>query len=433
MTESRVRSALWATMVVFGLNGLAFASWAARIPAASSALNITDGQTGLLLIMGAIASIITLPLAGSVAARVGTANTVRLGAIICGIGALVMAFGLSIGIFAVTGIGLFIFGMGIALWDVAQNIEGAEVERLARKTYMPKMHAAFSGGAVVGALIGWLLTRLNISLSTHLIGLAIAEVAIILWATAKFLPVPTSQTHDGDAHLGEPSGGEVRGQAGDAPSNISRFAAWREPRILAIGFMVLGAAITEGAANDWIAKATVTGLDQTEAVGAIMFAVFVGAMTLFRYVGGAVVDRFGRAPALYASFAVALLGLVIFVFSPWLWLAMAGAALWGFGAALGFPVGMSAAADDPKRAAARVSVIATIGYIAFLAGPPLLGFLGDHWGIRNALLVIAVPMLLSMLLVRPAIPAHSQAPGAAGPAGSDGEPRRPETGPLSLP
>jgi len=57
--------------------------------------------------------------------------------------------------------------------------------------------------------------------------------------------------------------------------------------------------------------------------------------------------------------------------------------------AQGFPVGMSAAADDPVRAAARVSVVSTIGYAAFLVGPPLLGFVGDEVGTLNALLVVA--------------------------------------------
>ncbi|WP_342662530.1 MFS transporter [Acaricomes phytoseiuli] len=73
--------------------------------------------------------------------------------------------------------------------------------------------------------------------------------------------------------------------------------------------------------------------------------------------------------------------------------------LWGAGAALGFPTGMSAAADDPVRAARRVSVVSTIGYLGFLAGPPLIGFLADHITLRLTLLVIAGFMLLSLFVV----------------------------------
>ncbi len=78
---------------------------------------------------------------------------------------------------------------------------------------------------------------------------------------------------------------------------------------------------------------------------------------------------------------------------------MVGIVLWGLGAALGFPVGMSAAGDDPLRAAHRVAVVSTIGYGAFLAGPPLLGFVGDHVGTLDSLLVIAVAMLPAAVMV----------------------------------
>jgi MFS family permease len=82
-----------------------------------------------------------------------------------------------------------------------------------------------------------------------------------------------------------------------------------------------------------------------------------------------------------------------------------GIVIWGLGASLGFPVGMSAGADDPARSAARVSVVSTIGYGAFLAGPPLLGWLGDRVGTLDALLAVAVlmvPAALSVFATRPA-------------------------------
>ena len=97
-------------------------------------------------------------------------------------------------------------------------------------------------------------------------------------------------------------------------------------------------------------------------------------------------------------------GLGLFVFAGNVWLAAVGAALWGVGAALAFPMGMSAAADDPKHAAARVSVVSTIGYVAFLAGPPLLGYLGDLTGIHLALLAIGAPILVALLLAGAAKP-----------------------------
>jgi cyanate permease len=77
--------------------------------------------------------------------------------------------------------------------------------------------------------------------------------------------------------------------------------------------------------------------------------------------------------------------------------ALTGALLWGVGASLGFPVGMSAAADDPERAAVRVSVVSSIGYTAFLAGPPLIGLLAGHSGILMALFVVVGALVLALL------------------------------------
>ncbi|WP_196881921.1 MFS transporter [Arthrobacter sp. CAN_A214] len=389
---------MWATYAIFGLNGLVFASWAARIPAASSILGLSSGQIGSLLLVGAVGSVISLPLAGSMSARVGTANTVRLGGAAAAIAAGAVASGLWLESVPLTGIGLFLFGSGVALWDVAQNIEGADVERRLRRTIMPRFHAAFSGGAFVGAMVGAGLSALEISLPAHLVGVSIVSLCVSLWVPRYFLPEA--------AHPASAGSGPVPG----------RLDAWREPRTLLIGLVVLGAALTEGAANDWVAKATVDGLGTSESVGAVMFAVFVAAMTAFRFIGGSFIDRFGRVRVLQVSLGASLVGLVIFVFAPNLPLAALGAILWGTGAALGFPMGMSAAADDPTRAAARVSVVSTIGYTAFLAGPPLLGYLGDVVGIRNALLAVGVAVLASFLVAPAArerevsVPADNRAP-----------------------
>ena len=112
-------------------------------------------------------------------------------------------------------------------------------------------------------------------------------------------------------------------------------------------------------------------------------------MTLGRWFGPALLDRYGRVPMMRVLGVAALVGLVLVVFGGSLPVAMAGAALWGLGAALGFPVGMSAAADDPRHAAGRVSVVSSIGYLAFLAGPPLIGFLGHEVGTLRALTAAA--------------------------------------------
>ncbi len=168
-------------------------------------------------------------------------------------------------------------------------------------------------------------------------------------------------------------------------------------RLLLIGVVMLGMSFAEGGANDWLALAVVDGHGYDATIGAAVFTVFTVAITGARVLGGPLIDRFGRVLMLQAMAAIGVVGLTLFIFASEPWMLIVGTALWGIGCSMGFPVGMSAAADVPDRrlAAARVSAVAIIGYCAFLVGPPFLGFLGEHFGILNALLVILGLMVLA--------------------------------------
>jgi predicted MFS family arabinose efflux permease len=240
-------------------------------------------------------------------------------------------------------------------------------------------------------------------------------VAITVVSTAVavrgFLPTPHAQPVDLAAGVGSTAVDGADDVAVDreraaAPSNglHDSLAAWRESRTLLVGVIVLAAALTEGAANDWTGLALVDGFGTTQAVGAFGLAVFLTAMTTGRMLGTVLIDRLGRVPVLRLSGLAALVGVGMFSFAPWLWLALVGSAVWGAAAALGFPMGMSAASDEPRRAAARVAVVSTIGYAAFFVGPALIGFAADHLGYRHALAVIAGPVVIGLLVAGAARP-----------------------------
>ena len=153
-TRPQLNAAAAATFLIFGINGLVFASWAARIPAVTDILHISSGQMGTLLLCVAAGSLIALPTAGHVVGRIGTANAVRAAGLVAAVAGVGVALALLAESVPGTGVALFFFGMGIGLWDVSQNIEGADVEHKLGRTIMPQFHAAFSGGAFLGALIG---------------------------------------------------------------------------------------------------------------------------------------------------------------------------------------------------------------------------------------------------------------------------------------
>ncbi|MFY1693213.1 MFS transporter [Plantactinospora sp. WMMB782] len=398
----QVLTARTAVAVVFGLNGLALASWFARLPAARDALGLTPGRLGLLLLAASSGALLALPTAGILAHRMGAARAVGAATALAASG-LVLA-GVATGSWhtvPLVAVGLFALGYGSGTCEVAMNVEAAAVERRLGRTVMPRFHAAWSLGTVAGAAVGAGTARLGVPIGLHL-GLAAAVMlAGTLSAVRSFLPDPPT-----------PPAGPTTARTPGA----GLLAAWREPRTLLIGLLLLVMAFTEGTANDWLALAFVDGHGVSETVGALAFGVFVAAMTLGRTAGTIALDRWGRVPVLLCATAVAAIGATAAVLAdPWP-LAMAGVLLWGLGTSLGFPMGMSAAADEEHRAAARVSVVAAIGYTAFLAGPPLVGLLGDRVGSLRALLVVPLVLLPALLLV----PATRPPVAAPGPEPTDG-------------
>jgi hypothetical protein len=270
------------------------------------------------------------------------------------------------------------------------NVEGAEVERLSGRAIMPRFHAAFSLGAVFGAGFGALAAAGSVPVRAHLPVVAGVVLVIAVLGARRFLPA------------------DVPAEAIQAVGATSaQRSAWLEPTTLLIGVLVFSMALAEGSANDWLALAVVDGFGAVHSVGAAVFGLFVAGMTAMRMAGPAVLGRFDHVLVLRSSAGLVLLGTALVILgalraagtaAPLDYAAGAlGALLWGMGAALGFPMGMTAAAADPLRAAARVSVVSTIGYTAFLAGPPLLGALGQRIGIAQSLVGVSGAVLLSFV------------------------------------
>ena len=353
------------------------------MPAIKEALQVSTSSIGVLLFGIAAGSIVGLLASSHVIARIGARLTIAITVSIGAVGFVVAGVGVTIAAnYAVAFTGLVIFGSMFAICDVAMNLQGAVNERVLGRSVMPIFHAFFSFGTVIGAAFGALSEAIGISIVANLVIVAVTFSVGGLFAS-QFLH--SEQTILDGAVAEDDHSKTWRG----------RLSIWRDRRTLLIGVIVLGLAFAEGSANDWLALAMVEGHGATKATGAIVLGVFVASMMVGRLAGVGLLDKFGRVPVLRGCAALASLGLMMVIFAPALWLAIAGVSLWGLGASLGFPVGMSAAAADPKTAAARVSAVATIGYSAFLVGPPLIGFLGHQVGLLRALVVVLVMVALA--------------------------------------
>lgn len=401
-SPAEIRGAVRGTYIAFTGCGLAFASWASRIPQVRDHLHLSPARLGLVLLAIAAGSLIALPMAGPVIHRIGTRRTVAGMSVLLSVGLATVAVGYPSGPAPVVA-GLFLLGFATGAWDVAMNVHGALVEKHLGRSIMSRFHAGYSLGTVAGALIGAAMVALHVPVTAHLLLAAAAVALAVPWGTRGFVPDRPAA----EERSGEPSGdlsGDASGEAAQAPR--SPLAAWREPRTLLIGVFVLAFAFAEGTGNDWIGIATIDGYGTSALVGTLAFAAFLSTMTLGRWFGPSLLDRHGRVPVIRVLAVFGIAGSVLFVFAPATPLAFLGAVLWGLGVSLGFPVGMSAGADEPQYAAGRVSVIASIGYCAFLAGPPSIGLLADHVTILRALTAVAVLLGVAAAITAAVTPPH---------------------------
>ena len=403
---------------LFGLQGIVFSSWLSRLPTVRAELDLTTAALGGLLLIGSVGALLTVTLAGIVVQRWGSRVALLASTAVLAVGYVLLGVGPTVGSVPLLAVGIFLNGVSIALGNVPINVESARIERAMGRTVIPQFHAAFSIGAVVGSALGALASRHGLGLAVHLGTVAAVAVA---WRLASLrgvvLPATSSDgAHDEPSRAGAARDPQPAGRPAGRRRPGSSLGAWREPRTLLIGVVIMAASLSEGSANDWLAVAVVDGFGRTEAVGGVVLALFVAAMTAVRLLGTRLIDRHGRVTVLRTSGLVSIVGLVLFGFAPSFVLASAGVALWGFGAALAYPIGIAAASDEPVRAAGRVAVISSFGSVASIAAPPLLGLVAESIGARHALSLIAIAMVASVSLAgqaaAPAEPAAARRPEA---------------------
>ncbi|NDO88174.1 MFS transporter [Cellulosimicrobium composti] len=409
--------ARWALMVQFALFGVIGTSWMSRLPSVREALGLSSGQLGALLVVGGVGTLTAVVATGAVVARFGSRTTLVVATTANVVGFGLVALGTATGSVGVFAVGAFLNGMCGALTNVPINICAASVEQHVGRAILPHFHAAFSIGAACGALVAAAFSWVHVGIAVQVVvvTLVVTAVRALLIAPATALAPERAAAARADA----PATADATDD--DVPVVAPRrgagfraaLAAWREPRTLLIGLVLLASSLSEGSAGNWLSIAVVDGFDVREALGAVAYGTFVGAMTVFRFAGTGLIDRFGRVAVLRASGASALVGLLVFGLAPTLPLAWAGIVLWGCGAALANPVAIAAASDDPAHAAPRVAVATSFSTVAMLTAPPLLGLLVDGVGARHALLVICAATVLSLAVAGQVRPLPRPTPAAA--------------------
>lgn len=220
------------------------------------------------------------------------------------------------------------------------------------------------------------------------------------------IPIITPETAHQASREQESRAGEAppagprdsRSAAPRRPQPAKPYTPWRDPRILLVGLMTLSFGLFEGTASDWLPLALVDGRGLSNQLGSVMLSVFFAAVMAVRLVGSLLITRFGRVAVVRASVALAAAGVVMTILLPGTAGAVIGVVAWGLGTSLGWPIAISAAADDAETAARGVSAVSALGYGSMLVGPMAFGFLGEHVGLLTAfwaLLPFAVYVLFA--------------------------------------
>ncbi|HEX7165292.1 MAG TPA: MFS transporter [Trebonia sp.] len=402
-SPARPESARWrlAITVAFGLGGITVSAWGPRLPAIKAGLNVGTATIGLLLAGVTVGAIIGLLAATPVLHWLGSRRAVAAAILAIAAAMTVMGLALVAGSVPLVAIAFVVTGTGVGALDVLINVEGAAVEQAAGRTLMPGMHAAWSIGAAAGSGIGAACAALGVSPAAQLIGEAVL-IAAAAFGVAAGIPA------------GERAPAE-QAQKDRGAKLWQWLRGWLNWQLLLIGLVMLGVELGEGSANSWLTLAVRNNHGQSAAIAALFFTTFAAGEGLTRIFAGPVVDRLGRVATIRLTTALGVIGIAAFILADNRWIVLLGVVLWAVGVSMGFPLGMSAAAESGPDPAARISVVASIGYFANLAGPPAIGALAQSAGLLNSLWLIAALFVAAFAAApsfRPRRPSPSAGPGA---------------------
>lgn len=355
---------------VFFLNGACFAAWYARVPAIQQELDLSPGELGLALFGAPAGLLVAQPLAGALAVRHGSrplvaaaplyVTAVVLPALAVDLGTLLLA--------------VIVVGAANGVLDIAMNTQGVAVERMLGKRLFSSLHAAFSFGALFGGATAAGAASAGIDPLPHLaVNAAVAAAAAFVLARGLVRDEGTP----GGPHFARPS-----------------------RRLAALGVIAFCALLAEGSVYDWSGVYLSSEADAAPGVAPLGLAAFSLTMGIGRLVGDAVAERAGSGTAVRGGALVGALGMAVALARPVPALAIVGFALMGAGLSVVFPLTLRAAGVHGDGAGPALAAVSTVGYVGFLAGPPVIGLLADAAGLRAALALVSALCLVAALAAR---------------------------------
>jgi MFS family permease len=350
-----------------------------RLPDIQAAMGIEEGALGLGLIGAALGTLISLSFAGPILERIGYRRS-----ILVLIPLLALAY--AIAVFATGPLAFFLLlvpvGLIIGGIEIILNLEADRTEHLVGRRIMNRAHAFWSFGFFAAGIVSALIAQTRLSPQIHLLAMVPVVALGVALILGRFDPAPH--------------------RTGTSTDAAPRFAA-PTLTIMVLVAVTLSAMIMEGAGIDWSAIYMTDVFEVSPFLAG--FAVALGAFTqaVTRFFADPFVERYSPTVVARVLLGVLGVGVLLVFYATSDWMALLGFGLMGMGTSVIFPLAMSAAAQRTDRpAATNVASLAQISFVAFLLGPPLLGFIAEHWGIRWSF-GIGLPLVILSFIVAAAL------------------------------
>lgn len=372
--KSSSPSACFAITLIFFINGLVFSNWVTRIPNVQQSLGLSAGALGLALWGTAIGALTSQFFAGWLVQRMGSRRTTTLAALLYCCTLILPALAPNLPILALA---LFALGISNSMLDIAMNVQGIAIERQASRPILASLHASFSFGGVAGSLLGGLFIGLKIAPLPHLLSIAIG-CGVIAYVASRWL-------------LGDEEKAERESKKAAFP-HLSR-------QLLLLGSIAFCGLLGEGAVADWSTVYMKSGIHASPVIAAGGFAAFSLTMATGRLAGNYLIHRWGSVVLLRSSSLLAAAGMLLSLLARQPLIAIVGYGLFGAGLSCIFPIVLRITGHLERRStAAAIALVSTIGYVGFLAGPPLIGFLAEAVTLRWALgIVVGLSLFIALL------------------------------------
>jgi MFS family permease len=364
LEEVTPKQARVAIALFFFVSGFGFSTWASRIPTIQHQLGLNEAELGGVLLALPTGLMLTLPVTGMLLRRFSSRQVMLVGAILYNTAQALLGFATHTWQLVAL---LFCFGSSRNLLNISMNAHSVGVQAQYDKSIIATFHGVWSVAGFTAAAVGAALVRGQVAPSTHFIVVAVLLTGVALYNYRHSLALPP------------------------APEERRPGFSWPSAALLKFGLIAFASMACEGTMYDW------SGIYFQKAVlvpkedAAIGFAVYMVAMTVGRFAGDPLVNRFGVKPLLLSSGLLMLVGLLLSAAVPTPVVAGLGFVLVGLGVSCVIPLvfGMTGRSSALSSGSA-IAAVSTVGYFGFLVVPPVVGFIAEAANLRWSFALMAL-------------------------------------------